>query len=339
VLPKCSGGAGGSGFDDGAHGSSGAGDRQEDNVDQGDAQPADPQGAGGAGGSGFDDGAHGSSGASGRQADSSDSEMLHSTLDTIGLIPGIGEAADLINAGIYAAEGRNTEAVISLLATIPFIGMAATGGKWAGKAIGEVIESGTEAEARQLAKEEAKQLAKEEAKDLAGEGVEKEVKELAEEGAEKEAKETTEEVVDTSKGFTNEELENLHRNLDEGKHSTGPMAELPASKQPGVSEGLKDIKVKADETKDIAYHENLKFKGVKGTPSGRDVEYRYHSANKDAPDGTYSKSNPTVQINTERRTPQPDGTVKKEKVYQLPDGSWKTLGEMTQAEKDAVHYH
>jgi RHS repeat-associated protein len=59
----------------------------------------------------------------------------HTGLDILGLIPGIGEPADLINGGIYLLEGDGTNATLSFAATIPIAGMFATAGKYAGKAV------------------------------------------------------------------------------------------------------------------------------------------------------------------------------------------------------------
>jgi uncharacterized protein RhaS with RHS repeats len=50
---------------------------------------------------------------------------VHGGLDLAGWIPGIGEAADLINAGLYALEGDWGNAGISALGTIPGLGDAA----------------------------------------------------------------------------------------------------------------------------------------------------------------------------------------------------------------------
>lgn len=127
--------------------------------------------------------------------------------------------------------------------------------------------------------------------------------------------------------FTEEEINRLLQSLDEGSYSTGPYGQLPAANQPGVSEGLKEIHpIRFDESKPIAYHENMDFQGIKGAPSGRDVEYRYHSANKNAPEGSYSHENPTVQVNAG-------------KYYRLPNGTWKKLSQMTEEERAAAHYH
>ena len=47
----------------------------------------------------------------------------------IGLIPVVGEVADLANAAWYTAEGDYTMAALSAAAAIPFAGWAATGAK------------------------------------------------------------------------------------------------------------------------------------------------------------------------------------------------------------------
>ncbi|MFC5987847.1 contractile injection system protein, VgrG/Pvc8 family [Marinicrinis lubricantis] len=54
-------------------------------------------------------------------------------LDVVGLIPGVGEIADLANAGISLARGDYAGAALSLAAMIPFAGAAATGAKFAKK--------------------------------------------------------------------------------------------------------------------------------------------------------------------------------------------------------------
>ena len=51
---------------------------------------------------------------------------LHGFLDVLGLIPGVGEVFDFINALYYYAEGNNVDAAISLAGTVPFGGQAAT---------------------------------------------------------------------------------------------------------------------------------------------------------------------------------------------------------------------
>lgn len=50
-------------------------------------------------------------------------------LDVVGLVPGVGEVADLANAGISAARGDYVGAGLSLAAAVPFAGWTATGAK------------------------------------------------------------------------------------------------------------------------------------------------------------------------------------------------------------------
>lgn len=38
------------------------------------------------------------------------------------ILPGLGEVADLANAGIYAAEGNKTDAALSVGSAVPFAG-------------------------------------------------------------------------------------------------------------------------------------------------------------------------------------------------------------------------
>gem|GEM_PF-2117952 len=73
--------------------------------------------------------------------------MTQTVLDVAGMIPVIGEVADLANAGIYAARGDYTNAALSAAAAIPFVGWAAGGAKLAMKGAklikkaGKVIDS------------------------------------------------------------------------------------------------------------------------------------------------------------------------------------------------------
>jgi len=57
-------------------------------------------------------------------------DIVHGGLDVVGLVPVLGEPADLLNAGIYALEGDKLNAALSAGGAIPFLGMAATGAKW-----------------------------------------------------------------------------------------------------------------------------------------------------------------------------------------------------------------
>ena len=54
---------------------------------------------------------------------------LQTGLDVVGMVPGIGEFADAINAAIYYSQGDYVNAGLSVAAMVPFAGMAATGGK------------------------------------------------------------------------------------------------------------------------------------------------------------------------------------------------------------------
>jgi hypothetical protein len=97
---------------------------------------------------------------------------VHIGLDVVGLIPGVGEIADGANALIYLAEGDKVNAALSAAAMIPGAGMAATGAKYAKKAVGVGVEAGAK-----LSKEAAEKLAKEAAEKAAKEKVAKEAAE------------------------------------------------------------------------------------------------------------------------------------------------------------------
>ena len=63
------------------------------------------------------------------------SSGVHLLLDGAGLIPGIGEIADLASGTLYTLEGNYEDATLSFLAAIPFVGWTATGAKYARKVI------------------------------------------------------------------------------------------------------------------------------------------------------------------------------------------------------------
>lgn len=65
----------------------------------------------------------------------SPSDIGHAVLDGAGMVPVIGEAADLANAGWYAAEGKWTDAALSAGAAIPVAGNLATAAKWGKHAV------------------------------------------------------------------------------------------------------------------------------------------------------------------------------------------------------------
>ncbi|MEK7254087.1 MAG: RHS repeat-associated core domain-containing protein, partial [Bacteroidota bacterium] len=61
-------------------------------------------------------------------------DWFQTGLDVAGLIPGVGEIADGLNAGIYAARGDYVNAALSAAAMIPGAGWGATAAKYANKA-------------------------------------------------------------------------------------------------------------------------------------------------------------------------------------------------------------
>jgi hypothetical protein len=65
-------------------------------------------------------------------------DTIHMGLDVVGMIPIVGEAADLANAAIYAAEGDYVNASISAASAVPGVGNAATAAKWAKRGVDAV---------------------------------------------------------------------------------------------------------------------------------------------------------------------------------------------------------
>jgi hypothetical protein len=88
-------------------------------------------------------------------------EAVHTGLDVIGLIPGLGEIADGANALIYLAEGDKVNAAISAAAMIPGAGMAATGAKLGNKVAGAVAEGAVKKGGREVVEHTGKKEASE----------------------------------------------------------------------------------------------------------------------------------------------------------------------------------
>lgn len=77
-------------------------------------------------------------------------DVGHTALDVLGLVPVLGEPADLANAAWHAAEGNYLDAGLSLISVIPVVGdvigkggklAKAFGGKLGAKAV-DTIKSG-----------------------------------------------------------------------------------------------------------------------------------------------------------------------------------------------------
>lgn len=62
------------------------------------------------------------------------SSVGHVLLDIVGLVPGLGEAADGLNSAWYLSEGNTTDAAISAAGMVPFVGWFSVGGKWVRRA-------------------------------------------------------------------------------------------------------------------------------------------------------------------------------------------------------------
>lgn len=63
------------------------------------------------------------------------SEIIHTGLDVIGMIPVVGEIADLTNGILYTIQGDGLNASLSFAATLPVVGWFATTAKYAKKTI------------------------------------------------------------------------------------------------------------------------------------------------------------------------------------------------------------
>lgn len=85
-------------------------------------------------------------------------------LDIVGLVPVVGEIADVANAGISLARGDYAGAALSLLSAIPFVGYVGTAGKvgrHGAKAAAEALAKAAKEGIKQVAKDVADKAAKE----------------------------------------------------------------------------------------------------------------------------------------------------------------------------------
>nr|WP_307661548.1 DNRLRE domain-containing protein [Streptomyces sp. V1I1] len=90
------------------------------------------------------------------------SDVGHAALDVAGMVPVIGEAADVANGIWYAAEGNYTDAALSMAAAIPGAGAAVTAAKWAkkGAKAADAVKSGKAASKAPAPKPKSKPGAK-----------------------------------------------------------------------------------------------------------------------------------------------------------------------------------
>jgi len=70
------------------------------------------------------------------------SSTIHNVLENAGLIPGVGMAPDLANAALYGIEGDGAGTLMSLLGAIPGLGLGATVGKKANRAVIKLDKEG-----------------------------------------------------------------------------------------------------------------------------------------------------------------------------------------------------
>lgn len=89
------------------------------------------------------------------------SPWVHGGLDALGFVPGLGAIPDLINAGIYAAEGDAVNASLSAVAAIPFVGDAIKGGVLVGKGAQRLGSEAAQQVAQKAAKEASERTEKE----------------------------------------------------------------------------------------------------------------------------------------------------------------------------------
>ena len=89
------------------------------------------------------------------------SPRVHGGLDALGFVPGLGAIPDLINAGIYAAEGDAVNAGLCAVAAIPFVGDAIKGGVLVGKGANRLGSEAAQQATQRAIKESAERGEKE----------------------------------------------------------------------------------------------------------------------------------------------------------------------------------
>ncbi|MEA2221942.1 MAG: hypothetical protein QOH83_318, partial [Solirubrobacteraceae bacterium] len=72
-------------------------------------------------------------------------DIVHGALDVAGFIPGLGAVADVLNAGIYLAEGNYQEVAWAMAAAVPGVGDAAKGARMARKAAEQLVRHADDA--------------------------------------------------------------------------------------------------------------------------------------------------------------------------------------------------
>jgi len=70
-------------------------------------------------------------------------DLIHISLDVFGLIPVVGEVADITNGVLYTIEGDGVNATLSYASAIPFVGWATTGTKYAFKVVNVAYDINT----------------------------------------------------------------------------------------------------------------------------------------------------------------------------------------------------
>ena len=229
---------------------------------------------------------------------------MHGALDAAGLIPALGIVPDGINFLVYLVEGDLEGAAWAGAAMLPLAGLGVTvaknGLKISKKAVQEL---GPDAVAAGLKK-----------------GMPKTPKPDGSVPSGKTPDAEMGPAPDPLGGLDAKEVDDFVDGAEAATMEAGAHIQMPGQHPSKPDVGLQDLRLEPDGAKTLPYHPIHELKDIKGAPANR-VQVRNHSPNPNAPDGSYSKSNPTTQINTRKVT-----------QYQLPDGSWKTTHELSPSE-------
>ena len=94
-----------------------------------------------------------------RPEDAGSLEGIQNILSNIGMVPGVGEPADLLNSLLYGMQGKGKEAGLSALSMLPFIGGLVKPGRKAGKALSNLYNPGGRQKFKMTAEDASKRRA------------------------------------------------------------------------------------------------------------------------------------------------------------------------------------
>jgi hypothetical protein len=181
------------------------------------------------------------------------SGAVHTGLDVLGFVPGLGAIPDLANAGIYALEGDMISAGVSAVAAVPGVGDAAKAGTMIAKGGKAIAKEAAERAAKEAAERAAKEAAERAAKEAAERAEREAAERLAKEKAEKEAAEAG----------------GKPKKKEDGGHNKGKCKQFEKGPPGAAHQGGKHGRVK--ENSAVGVRESHHVPPVSTSPHGRET--------------------------------------------------------------------